>query len=107
MGLYSYSHKVVDEKQVARAQVHDVNASYKDMSQIFGAIKHKDIKSAMQILEDAIAMKKAIPYRKFATNLGHRGELGGKKGRYPKKECKIVVDLLKNAVANAENKGLN
>ncbi|MFH1247483.1 MAG: 50S ribosomal protein L22, partial [Candidatus Micrarchaeota archaeon] len=109
MGLYSYSIKApaADEKKIARAQVHDVNASHKDLSQVLGAIKYKPITLALQILEDAISMKKAIPYRKFATRLGHRSELGGKKGRYPKKEAKVARELLKNAIANAEAKGLD
>ena len=107
MGLYRYSHKVADEKQVARAQVHDVNASHKDLSQVLGAIRNKTVKAAEVILDEAISMKKAIPYKKFATALGHRGELGGKRGRYPVKEAKVALGLLKNAVANAESKGLD
>ncbi len=107
MGLYNYSLKVADEKHAGRAQVHDVNASHKDLSQVLGAIKHKSIAQAMKILDEAISQTKAIPYKKFGTRLGHRSELGGKKGRYPVKEAKIAVELLKNAVANAEAKGLS
>lgn len=106
MGLYNYSLKVADEKRAARAQVHDVNASHKDLSQVLGAIKHKTIAQAVKILEEAISQTKAIPYKKFGTRLGHRSELGGKKGRYPVKEAKICLELLKNVVANAESKGL-
>lgn len=107
MGLFKYSIKVADEKKAARAQVHDVNASHKDLSQVLGAIKYKTIAQAMKILQEAITKTKAIPYKKFATRLGHRSELGGKKGRYPIKEAKVALDLLKNAVANAESKGLD
>ena len=107
MGLYKYSHKTADEKQVARAQLHDLNASYKDLSQVLAAITKKTIKQAEEILQDAIAKKMPIHYRKFAKNLGHRSELGGKKGRYPVKEAKFALQLLKNAIANANSKGLN
>ncbi len=107
MGLYSYSNKVADEKTVGRAQVHDVNASYKDLSQVLAAIKGKGLKEAVTVLEDTVQEKKPIPYRRFAKRLGHRRELGGKKGRYPKKEAKICLALLKNAAANAEAKGLD
>ncbi len=106
MGLYKYSIEIPDEKKAARAQVHDVNASYKDLSQVLGAIKGKSVKEAGQILENCISMKKAIPFKKFAKHLGHRSELGGKKGKYPKKEAKIALQLLKNAVANGDSKGL-
>ncbi len=107
MGLYKYSHKEADEKQLARAQMHDVNASYKDFTQVLAAIKNKNIADATQILTETISMKKAIPYVRFAKGIGHRSELGGKKGRYPKKEAKLTLALLQNAVANAENKGLD
>ena len=107
MGLYAYSVKVGEEKKAARAQVHDVNASYKDLSQVLGAIRHKPVKTAIEILDQAITKKKAIPYKKFATHLGHRSELGGQRGRYPIKEAKIALQLLKNGIANAEGKGLD
>lgn len=107
MGLYKYSLKVADEKKTARAQVHDVNASYKDLTQVLAAIRHKNVAQATQVLEDAISKLKAIPYTRHATRLGHRSELGGHKGRYPIKEAKIALALLKNGVANAEGKGLD
>jgi len=39
--------------------------------------------------------------------MGHRAELGGYKGRWPMKECKIVLKCLKSAIANAREKGLS
>ncbi|MGC8851411.1 MAG: 50S ribosomal protein L22 [Candidatus Micrarchaeia archaeon] len=107
MGLYKYAFKVEDEKKVARAQGYDYNASYKDLTQVCRAIRGKNVDDARKILSEAIALKKAIPYHKFNKGLGHRSELGGKKGRYPRKEARIVLQLLNNAVANAEHKGLD
>ncbi len=107
MGLYQYSFKVQEEKKAARAQVHDVNASYKDLTQVMAAIRKKPVKKALAILDAAIARKTAIPYKRFAKHLGHRSELKGKKGRYPVKEAKIALQLLKNALANADSKGLD
>ncbi|MEK6843429.1 MAG: 50S ribosomal protein L22, partial [Candidatus Micrarchaeota archaeon] len=107
MGLYDFSYKVADEKQVARAMSYDLDASYKDLANIFKAIKGKTIAQGKKILEECISFKKAIPYVKFNKNLGHRSELGGRKGRYPKKEAKIVLILLKSAEANANFKGLD
>ena len=100
---YSFDTKSV---KLGLAQAHDVNASYKDLTQVCGAIKRQPLAKAKKILEDAIEGIKAIPYHKFNTGMGHRSNLGGKKGRYPKKECKIVLGLLQNAEANAGQKGL-
>ncbi|MFH1750541.1 MAG: 50S ribosomal protein L22 [Candidatus Micrarchaeota archaeon] len=107
MGLYRFSFKVLDEKEVARAQAYDLDASYKDLTNVFAAIKGKTVPDAASLLEDCISMKRAVRYRKFNKGLGHRSELGGKKGRYPKKEAKIALVLLKSAQANANFKGLD
>ncbi len=107
MGLYKFSFKVKDEREVARAQAYDMDASYKDLSNVLAAIKGKTVGKAEAVLNDCIKMKKAIPYRKFNKHLGHRGELGGRKGRYPRKEAKIALTLLKSAEGNANFKGLD
>ena len=106
MALYNYSRDFKDEL-VGRAQGHDLNAAYKDLTQVCRAIRGQHPDKAKKILEEAIALKTAIPYSKFNTGMGHRSELGGKKGRYPKKECKMILALLENAVANAEHAGLS
>ncbi len=109
MSIYKYSFKLSGDaaKKSALAQFHDVDASYKDLTQVLGAIKGKRVAEANKILDDAIALRKAIPYRKFNKGMGHRSSLGGQKGRYPKKECTLVKALLRNAVANATHKGLD
>ena len=107
MGLYKYSMAEDEGVKTAKAQQHDMNCSYKDLSQVFAAIRGKRIADARKVLDETISMKKAIRYHKFATKIGHRSELGGKKGRYPKKECKIALALLENAVANAVQKGMD
>ncbi len=101
---FGYVHKFANG---AKAQVHDVDASYKDLTEICRAIRGKTAPVARRILDEAIAMKTAIPYRDSRKGVGHRSSLGGRKGRYPMKECKIVRDVLTNAVSNAKNKGLD
>ncbi len=107
MGLYKYSMAEEEGVKTAKAQQHDMSCSYKDLSQVFAAIRGKTVPDARKVLDEAIEMKKAIRYHKFATKIGHRSNLGGKKGRYPKKECKIALSLLENAVANAVQKGMD
>jgi len=94
------------EGRVAKAQMHDVDASFKDLTQVCRSIKGKEVSEAVKLLEDAKLGKTPIHYRKFNKKLGHRKELGGKKGRYPKKSAGIVLEVLRNAVANARYKGL-
>jgi ribosomal protein uL22 len=105
MGLYKYSIELNEENSAAQAL--DLNASYKDLANICRAVKGKNTAAAKKILEKAISGERAIPYKKFSKGCGHRSELGGRKGRYPKKECRIMLELIKAAEANAEHKGLN
>ncbi len=107
--VYKYSIRLNAEeaKKSAFAQFHDVDASYKDLSQVFRALKGKPVKKAKTILEEAISKKKAIPFKKFNKGMGHRSELGGRKGKYPIKEARLALALLENAEANALQKGLS
>ena len=105
MGLYKYSVKTAEK--VGKAQAHDLDASYKDLTQICRAIKGLPVDKAYAKLAAAIEGTHAILYTKFNKGAGHRSELGGKKGRYPKKECKMVYATLKNAAANAVHQGLD
>jgi len=105
MGLYHYSVQV--EGRTARAQAHDLEASYKDLSQVCRAIRGKPVEEARRVLGECVSLKKAIPYRKFSKGCGHRSELMGGKGRYPRKEAKIVLGLVSDAVANARYRGLD
>ncbi len=109
MSVFRYSLELSKDKEklTAKAQIHDVNASYKDLSQVLKAIKHKTVADARVILEQAISLTRAIPFTHFHKGMGHRSELGGRKGKYPKKECRHALQLLENAVANAAHKGLD
>lgn len=104
MGLFKYSFKT---EGLAIAQLHDVDCSYKDLSQVLSYVKGKPVEEARKALNAAIAMTKPIPFNKFNTGMGHRSQLGGKKGKFPKKECQFALDLIDNAVANASKKGMN
>ncbi len=103
MALYKYSIKSADK--TGKAQAHDLDASYKDLTQVCRAIKGLSVSKAYAKLDAAIKGEHAIPYTKFNKGCGHRSELGGRKGRYPKKECKMVYATLKNAAANATHQG--
>lgn len=105
MGLYQYSTQPMG--MVSKAQAYDLDASYKDLTQVCAAIKHKLVPQARQILEKCIDLEHAILYTNFNKHLGHRSELGGRQGRYPRKEARMVLEVLKNAAANASYKGQN
>jgi large subunit ribosomal protein L22 len=89
----------------ASARLEGVDASYKDLAQVCGRIRNKDAAWAMEFLERASKQEIPILYKSHNKRLGHRKELGGKKGRYPQKAAKIVMKVLQSAVANGIVKG--
>jgi large subunit ribosomal protein L22 len=90
----------------AYARAEGVDSSYKDLSEICGRIKGKNIERAFTFLEKVTAMEIPVLYSRHNKKLGHRKELSGRKGRYPQKAAKIVLKTLKSAVANGKVKGL-
>ena len=90
----------------ARARIEGVNASYKDLSQVCGRIRNKKSSWALDFLNKASEGEIPVFYSKHNKNLGHRRELGGRKGRYPEKAAKIVLKALQSAIANGRVIGL-
>lgn len=90
----------------ATARLEGVNASYKDLAQVCGRIRGKNTEWALSFLERAANEEIPVLYKRHNKNLGHRRELGGKKGRYPWKAAKIVLMVLESAMANGKTLGL-
>jgi ribosomal protein uL22 len=105
--MYSYIIEKGKEGDFARARVEGVDASFKDLVEVCGNIRYQPADKAVKFLEEAADGKRPILFRSSNRHLGHRRELGGKKGRYPKKSAKIVLGALKSAIANAQQKGLS
>jgi large subunit ribosomal protein L22 len=102
---FSYSVKKLEEN-MAKAAGLDLPISYKQALEICNYIRKNHIVKAKEKLENAISMKRPIPFKKFTNGLGHKkGELLA--GRYPIKACTEILKLLKSAEANALFKGLN
>ncbi len=59
-------------------------------------------------LEDVIALKRPVPFKRYNSKVPHRrGLIGWDAGRYPQKAAKAVLSVLINAASNAEYKGLD
>ena len=103
MSMYS----VNVDGNVAKARVEEVDASFKELSQVCRNIKGMDVESALKLLDDVIAGKRPIRFYTHNKKMGHRKELGGQKGRWPKKAARIVKQVLQNAIANARYKNMS
>ena len=94
------------DARFARAQQHGIDASFKDLGAVCSNINGLPAEKAESLLVKVSKGEFPIWFKKHSKKMGHRGEIGGKKGRYPKKCAKIVLGVLRNAVANANSKGL-
>lgn len=79
--------------------------SKKHSYEIANYIRYKPVSVARKILQDVIALKVPIPYRRHNKDLAHKKSIGS--GRYPVKASKYILKLLENAVNNAKQKGLD
>jgi large subunit ribosomal protein L22 len=85
----------------------ELHISPKHAREICRTIRGMRAKLARAYLEDVIALKRAIPFKRYRRNVAHRhGLVGWDAGRYPEKAAKAVLNVLDNALANAEYKGM-
>jgi ribosomal protein L22 len=104
MSPYAYQDK--EGKRTARARITGVNASYKDLCEVCSNVRKKDTEFALEFLGRAAVGEQAILMAQHGKRRGHRKELGGKRGGFPKKSAKIVLGVLEGANANAVKLGL-
>lgn len=69
-------------------------------------IRNRRLEEARKMLEEVIKLNKAVPFKRYNWNLGHKKTSNGP-GRYPIKTSKEVLKLLKSVEANAQFTGLN
>lgn len=90
-----------------RAQKYEINASYKDLGAVCDAVRYKKVGDALNTIDRIISMEMPVFYRRHNAHMGLRHELGGRKGRYPRRTANVVRLVILNAIANANNKGFD
>ncbi|MFH1521217.1 MAG: 50S ribosomal protein L22 [Candidatus Micrarchaeota archaeon] len=90
----------------AKARLEGVNASYKELAEVCGRIRNKKTEWAVKFLQQVSEGEIPVLFKRHNKNMGHRRELGGKKGRYPQKAAKFVLKTLQSAIANGRTLGL-
>lgn len=110
MGKYAFDPE--DAGESSKACGSSLRAHFKHCREVCHAIKGLKLARAKSYLEDVLQYKQAIPFTKFTGGVGRHAQAKqlkapGDKVRWPQKATKIILDLLKNAEANAEMKGLD
>ncbi|WVZ92017.1 hypothetical protein U9M48_038116 [Paspalum notatum var. saurae] len=75
------------------------------------ALRKLSLAKAKRYLEDVMAHKQAIPFRRYCGGVGRTAQAKSRhsngQGRWPAKSARFILDLLKNAESNADVKGLD
>jgi large subunit ribosomal protein L22 len=104
MGI-SYSVEV-DPETTAKAMLRERQMSHKHGKEIAREIKGMTASEAVSYLEAVIAGERSVPFRSHNSGAGHRSDIDGwDAGRYPEKASEAFLDLLENAVGNADHQG--
>ena len=95
----------VGTAHVASARSTNLPISTKHSVEISYHLRYKTTSSAKEFLESVVEMKQAVPFRRYARDVGHRRGMSA--GRYPVKAVKEFISLIKSVESNAQEKGLN
>ena len=105
MGRLNYS--LTPAGRSSRAMGMELHISPKAAREICRTLRGMRANLARDYLEDVIALKRAVPFKRYARNVAHKhGLVGSDAGRFPQKAAKAVLVVLDNALANAEYKGM-
>jgi large subunit ribosomal protein L22 len=106
MGI-SYSVDV-DSDTTAKAMLRERQISHKHSKAIAREIKGMEAGAAVSYLEDVKAGDQAVPFRQHNGGVAHRKNIDGwDAGRFPEKASDAFLDLLQNAIGNADNQGFD
>ncbi|MBR9698876.1 50S ribosomal protein L22 [Candidatus Woesearchaeota archaeon] len=89
----------------AKAQGVAMPISTKASIEICNTLRRKTVGRAKVILENVLAMKDPISFKRFTGGAGHKKGMGP--GKYPLKAAEHILSVLKDVEANAQFKGLN
>lgn len=107
MGRFGYAFQNFDPTKHVRSSLREKDISHKHAREVAVAIKGLSIERARDYLQDVVNKKRAIAFRRFNNQVGHRSDPGMMSGRYPQKTAREFIKALDNLESNAEYKGMD
>ncbi len=108
MEMARTAYSIKTEGECARAKANELPISPKHSIEIAREVRGMKTKDAIDFLEDVVALKRAVPFRRFNRDVAHkRGLKGWDAGRYPVKASSYFIKLIKSVEKNAEYLGLD
>ena len=102
-----YSRDAPESSRSCKARGSNLITHYKNAHEVGAAIKGMDLKRAKAYLQNVLAKKEAIPFKRHTGGRGRHAQgknlhAPGSQVGWPVKTVAFFVDLLRNAEANAE-----
>ena len=107
MGRFDYAYQNYDSTRHVRASIREKQISHKHAREIAVKLKGLSIDKARDYLQSVIRLKRAVPFKRYKNQVGHKSDPGVMSGRYPRKSAIEFIKLLDNLEANAEYKGMD
>jgi large subunit ribosomal protein L22 len=102
MAQHNYAYQKSEENTV-KAVGRNLDISPKQGTEICKYVRGRPLGQAKMLLQQAIDMKRAVPFTRFNNGLGHKPGMSA--GRFHPKACQQILKIIKSAEANAKNKG--
>lgn len=97
-----------DPDETAKAMLRERQMSHKHSKAIAREIKGMTASEAADYLDAVIDGERSVPFRQHNGGVAHKGDIDGwDAGRYPEKASKAFLDLIENAIANADYQGFD
>jgi len=107
LGRYDYAFQNYDTTRHVRAAIREKQISHKHAREIAVQIKGLSIEKARDYLQSVVNKQRAVPFRRYKNQVGHKSDPGVMSGRYPEKSATEFIKLLDNLESNAEYKGMD
>jgi len=107
MGRFNYAFQNYDSTRHVRSSLREKDISHKHAREVAVAIKGLSIEKARDYLQAVINKDRAVAFRRFKNQVGHKSDPGMMSGRYPQKTVKEFIKVLDNLESNAEYKGMD
>jgi len=107
LGRFNYAFQNYDTTRHVRAAVREKQISHKHAREIAVQIKGLSIEKARDYLQSVVNKQRAVPFRRYKNQVGHKSDPGVMSGRYPQKSATEFIKLLDNLESNAEYKGMD
>jgi len=108
--MVKYSREPDNPSKSCKAKGSNLRVHFKNTRETACAIKKMPLRRAIRYLKNVTNKKECVPFRRYNGGVGRCSQAkqwGTTQGRWPQKSAEFLLQLLRKAESNADNKGLD